>query len=461
MAHPLDGFFRAESIAVVGASRQPDKVGHAVLEALQRGGFPGRLYPVNPNADEILGLKCYPSVSAIPGPVRQAVIVVPVEIALDAVKDCGKKGVTHIAMITAGFREAGHPEREEQLLKLLRKYRMRCIGPNILGVLDAHAKLDTLFLPVNRLTRPTPGGISIVSQSGAVGSALFDVAAAEGHGFAKFISYGNATDVDESDLLDYLAQDTDTKVVAMYLEGVRDGKKFIRACRKVTRQKPLVVIKGGMTAAGGKATMSHTGSLAGSAEVYAGAFKQAGVVTAQFLEQFLSMVKLFEHARAVPKGPRVAIITNGGGFGVEASDAVIEEGLQMAEFSKKTTRALAKVLPAITTAHNPLDVLGDATNERYRAAVDACMADPGVDIVLALALPQVPRVDLAGVAKIFGEAHQHGKKPIIVVTTGAAASTEFKKHLAPYGIPCFDFPETAVIAAKGLVEYWTRVRKQG
>jgi len=273
-------FFKAKSIAVIGASRNPNKIGHVIVKNLLESDYSGKIYPVNPNASEIVGLKSYSSVSSIRGKVDMAVISVPAKYALKAVESCGKKRIKYVIMVTAGFSEVGNHDLEKDLLFLVRKYRINLLGPNVLGVFDAYSGLDTLFLPRLRLNRPKPGGISFISQSGAIGSATLDLAAKEGYGFAKFISYGNALSINESDLIEYLGNDKQTKVICLYVEGIRDGKRFIKVCKKVSKKKPIVALKGGVTKSGSKATLSHTASLAGSVDIYKAAFKQAGVLWA-------------------------------------------------------------------------------------------------------------------------------------------------------------------------------------
>ncbi|MBW3017640.1 CoA-binding protein [Candidatus Woesearchaeota archaeon] len=448
----MDLFFKADKIAIIGASREDGKVGNVIFKNFLEG-FDKEVYPVNPNADEVLGYKCYKSVRDIPGKLELAIICIPAKFVPGAVVDCGKKGIRNVIIISAGFKEVGNDKLEKELLNALTKYKIDCIGPNCLGVYASRGHIDTLFLPKDRLKRPKEGCISFVSQSGASGSAVLDLAAAERFGFAKFVSYGNAINVDESDLIEYLGNDPDTKVICLYVEGVKDGKKFLETCKKVASKKPIIAIKGGITEAGKKAALSHTGSLAASAEVYFGAFKQAGIITAHTLEEVFDFMKIFEKIDLMPKGGNIQVITNGGGFGILCSDAIAGLGLDMAEMSAAVKRSLKKKLPPIAVAENPIDLLGDATTERYRLAFDACMKDKNVDIILAVVLSQTPLIEEEIITDVLKEFNEKKKKPIVTITTGSEFSERLKQDIEDSGLPCFRFPFNAVRAIKVLLEY--------
>jgi len=309
----LDKFFNAKNIAIIGVSRNPNKIGHIILRNFIDSGYNGNIFIVNPNAGSILNKTSYKKVSNINEDIDLAVIAVPAELVFDSVKDCNKKRIKNVVIVTSGFSEIGNVKEENKLKDYMNKNKMKCIGVNCLGVFDAHTKLDTLFLPRYRLKRPKEGGISFVCQSGAVGSTILDLATSQKHGFSKFISYGNATNVDESDLIEYLSKDQLTKVICVYVEAVKDGRKFMKVCSNVSKLKPIVLVKGGISEEGNKATLSHTGSLAGNAKVYSAAFKQSGIIEVKNLQEMLDVGRTFDSV-IKPKGNRIQVITNGGGY---------------------------------------------------------------------------------------------------------------------------------------------------
>ena len=444
----LDPFFHAKSIAVIGASREPGKVGNTILKQLMGRDF--KLYPVNPKATDVLGLKSYASVLQVPAKVELAVIATPGPTVPGILDQCGKKGIRHVVIISAGFKEVGNVKLEKELQDKLKGNKITCIGPNCLGIFDAHSHMDMLFLPKERLKRPHAGVISFISQSGATGSAVLDLAAYENYGFAKFISYGNAANVDESDLLDYLAKDPDTKVICMYIEGIHDGRKFLETAKKC--KKPIIVIKGGVTEAGGKAAKSHTGALAGSADVYFGAFKQANVIVAHKMEELFEFAKLFEKIRIRACGDRVQVITNGGGYGILTADAIVHYGLRLAT-PGKPIKALQKVFPPHVVVSNPIDVLGDATTERYKLALEAALKDTNNDGILLITLTQTPLLDNELLVQVVREAYEKAHKPIILVSTGSEYALKLKKQFEAVGLPCFTFPSNAVRAFAAYAHY--------
>ncbi len=453
----LTKFFKAKSIVIIGVSKNPNKIGHVVFRNLLDGHYPGKIYIVNPNADRVLNYRSYKSILDIKEPVELAVCCVPAEISLQTIEHCGKKGIKDVVMITAGFREIGNFKLEEKLVKLLNKYKIKIIGPNCLGTLDTYTKLDTLFLPRYRMKRPKPGSISFACQSGAIASTILDLATTEGYGFAKVISYGNALNVDEADILEYLGNDEETKVICLYIEGINRGKKFIEIAKKVTKKKPVIAIKGGITEAGSKATLSHTGSLAGNAAIYSGMFKQVGIIHAASLEEMFNAARILEKAVA-PKGNRVQIITNGGGYGIITTDAIVHNNLALAQMDEKNKKSLRKVFPPIVVVSNPMDLVGDATTERYRLAIDAALNDNNVDILIVLVLMQTPLIT-PDIIDIISEFDELRKKPIICVATGGEFTMTLRKSLEENGVPCFTFPESAVRAVKQLVEYYVDGKK--
>ncbi len=450
----LDKFFNAQSIAIIGVSRDPNKVGHVIFRNFVDSGYKGKIFVVNPNVDSVLNYRSYPSVLQIDEKIDLAIIAVPAKLVPKVLDECGRKKIQHVIIDSAGFKEVGNMKLERKLESVIKKYKLRVIGPNALGVFDAYSKIDSLFLPRYRLTRPNEGVISFVCQSGAIGSSIVDLATSEGHGFAKFISYGNAVDVNESDLIEYLGDDEKTKVICLYIEAVKDGKRFLEVCKKVSKKKPIIAIKGGVTDAGAKAALSHTGSLAGSAEIYFGAFKQAGIIRAETLEDMFDYAKILEKC-IEPEGGRIQVITNGGGYGILAVDAAEKVGVELGHLSKGTLKGLKSKLPPIINVGNPLDLVGDATSARYKVCIDACMKDNGIDVLLVIVLVQTPLI-AADIVDILVEANNLKKKPLIVVSAGGEYTEVMRKHLEDNGVPTYTYPEDAVRAVKQLVKYYNK-----
>jgi len=446
----LDAVFHPGSIAVVGASREPNKIGHVIVKNFVDGGFAGKVYPINPNAEEILGLKSYKSVLAIKDKVDSAVIAVPAAAVAGVLEECGKKGVKGAVLITGGFAEVGKADEERRIAAIAEKYGIALIGPNCMGVLTPASRVDSVFLPIYKLGRPRVGKIAFISQSGAVGGCIVDLAARAGIGMSKFVSYGNAAAINECDLLEYLAQDKDTEIIVVYLEGVKDGRRFLEVARKITPKKPVVVLKAGKSASGAAAALSHTGSLAGSAEAYKAAFKQSRVIEAETLEQLFDFAKIFD--QPLPTGDRIGIITNGGGMGVLATDSLEEYGLKLAKLSDESQKSLRISLPPYANVRNPLDIIGDADSHRYEVALNAMMRDPNVDAILLIILFQTAAID-SGVANIAIRASDLGKKPIIAVCTGGEYTEMHKRIMESYGVPAYASPSSAMRAIAKFVEY--------
>ena len=447
----MEKFFNPKSIAIIGASRDIHKVGFVTLKNLIVGDYKGKIYPINPNAESILKRKCYPSVLKVPGTIDVALIAVPAKLTPRVMTDCGKKGIKRVIIVTAGFSEVGDAKLEQELIKIAKKYRIRIIGPNCLGVLDVNNNFDTLFLPAARLERPKKGGVSLTTQSGATGSTVLDLMAKEQYGFAKFISYGNAADITETDLVQYLGKDRDTKVICMYLESLKDGKRFLEVAKQVTKKKPIIALKGGTTDAGARATMSHTASLAGSFKIYSGAFKQAGIIQADNAEDLFNYAKVIEKS-VKPKGRRVQIITNGGGFGILATDNLVKLSLKVDEPSSTTMKRLKKAYPKTYTVGNPIDLTGSATSDAYRLALDTCLKDKTIDIIFLILLYQTPQLDVDIVDDVIKIGKQK-KKPIVVVSMGGDFTQKYKNIMEGEGVPCFTYPHNAARAVKALCDY--------
>ncbi len=363
-----------------------------------------------------------------------------------------KKKIKDVLIVTAGFGEVGNHKLEEQLKDKLNKNGMRCVGVNCLGVFDAHHKFDTLFLPRYRLTRPKAGGISFVCQSGAIGSAILDIAAYSGYSFSKFVSYGNATQLDESDIIEYLLHDESTKVICLYAEGIKDGEKFFDTLKRTTSVKPVIVLKGGLTDAGMKATISHTGSLAGNKDVFFGVLNQTNAIRADSLEEMFHIAALFEKKVDFANN-RIQIITNGGGYGIITTDAISgSKHLRMADMNSITAGEIRKKAPEHMNVGNPLDLLGDATTERYRDMLNLCLADKNIDGVVLIALYQTPLLTTE-IVEVITEAHRNSKKPIIVVSTGGEFTELLSKSLMERGIPVFNFPTETITSLDKVVNY--------
>lgn len=445
----LEPFFRPSSVAVIGASRDPEKLGYAVLANLLHGGFSGALYPVNPKADEILGLKAYPTVLDIPGPVDLAVIVIPYSVVPAALEQCGQKGVPAAVIISAGFREAGREglERELELVQIARRYGIRLIGPNCLGVIDTGTPLNATFAA----GMPPAGPIAFMSQSGALGTAVLDMALAGRIGFSRFVSLGNKADVHEVDLLEAWEDDPGSRVILAYIEGLPDGQKFMEVARRVTRKKPVVAVKSGVTRSGARAVSSHTGSLAGSEAAYHAAFRQAGVIRAESMEHLFDLALAFAY-QPLPQGDRIAIVTNAGGPGILATDALEHAGLQLARLRPETVQALMADLPSAASAANPVDVLGDALADRYEHALRLVLADPGVDGVIVIVTPQA-MTQIEETAHRVGRVARETDKPVLGCFMGESRIAAGIAVLQQYGIPNYPFPERAAAALAAMVRY--------
>src|SRR3989344_3801688 len=454
----LDSFFTPASIAIIGASHTPGKVGYEIFSNIMKSGYKGKIYPVNPNVTSILGIVSYKTVRDIESSVDLAIVAVPVGLVLDVVTQCVEKRVKSIIVVSGGFSETGEKGKktEKQLKDLLAKTGTRIIGPNVLGIYDSYNNLNTIFLPKERMKMPEKGQISIIAQSGAVGSTVMDLLGEHRMGISKFISYGNATDINESDLICYLGTDPNTKIISAFIEGVKDGKRFINTVKEVIRKKPIIVLKGGKTEHGAKAAASHTGSMAGSYKVYSSVFKQLGITEAKTWEEFLDYSKAF--LQPLPKGDRIAVLTDGGGFGVLTSDEAEKVGLHMPEPSEKLKKIIAKDIGDIASLHNPIDLVGDTTAERYRRVMDEVLKSGEYDGIIAISMFQVPTLETTVVDSI-DSMRMYGK-PIIVFSTGSDFSIKLIKSLESKGIPVYDSPERAVRAMGALVSYSKFLQKK-
>lgn len=444
----LDGLLYPKTIAVIGASRTPGKVGYAILDNLTKSGFQGAVIPVNPSVDEILGLPCYRDVREARVKVDLCIIVVPPPAVMPSLEGAAAVNAQAVIIITAGFKEVGEEgaAHEQDILNYCRKHRIRLLGPNCLGLINTANQMNASFAA----QMPRPGGISVLSQSGALCTAILDWADGRGVGLAKLISIGNKADICETDLLQALAKDDQTKVIVAYLESITSGPDFIRVAEEVSEYRPVVVLKAGTTAAGGKAASSHTGSLAGADIAYGAAFRRAGVVRADNFEA------LFDYAMALsmqpaPKGDRIAVITNAGGPGIMAADAVENLGMKMDELSPDIAAEIKAQLPSAASVGNPIDVLGDADHARYAMALEKTLADPRVDGVIVILTPQAMSDPTSTADEIIK--HAHGEKPVLVCFMGGSEVMEARRKFVAANVPDYPSPERAVGAMKAMVEY--------
>jgi acetyltransferase len=458
-ARDLEPMFAPRAVAVVGASRRTGSVGHAVIRNLIYGGYTGVVYPVNPKATSILGLRCAPNLSAISDQVDLAVMVTPAETIEALIRTGADQGIRHFLVISAGFKEIGGEgtEREKRLKQLAQERGLSIVGPNCLGIINTAPEVQMNATFATHM--PRKGALGLISQSGALCTAILDYAQGRGIGFSRFVSFGNKADVTEIELLRTLAQDPHTNVIVMYVEDLSAGQPFVEACHHITHgrnPKPIVAIKTGRTSEGAAAAASHTGSLAGSDEVYEAIFRQAGVIRVE------SVGELFDYAEAfidpaLPNGRGTAIVTNAGGPGIMATDACIRYGLQVPRFQDYTKKSLRFQMPPTSSIKNPVDVIGDARHDRYRAALDAVCADEGVAQVVVIVTPQM-MTDVKEIAQVIAENKGFFNKPIIGVLMGSVDVHPAVEVLRQRGIPTFTFPEDAMraLAAKARFSEWVR-----
>lgn len=446
----LNALFRPEGVAVVGASKNQEKLGNVILRNIIKSGYGGNVYPVNPKEKEIEGLKVYPAVSGIGQRVDMAVVVVPAERVLDVARDCGVAEVKSLVVISAGFKETG-PEglaRETELVDICRGYGMRLLGPNCVGLMDTHTPINASFAA----GFPLKGEIAFVSQSGAMLVAILDWSLKTGIGFSRFVSMGNKADLNEADFIADAVEDPNTRVILCYIEDVKDGLHFLAVAEQVTRIKPVIILKSGTSQAGAKAASSHTGALAGSDLAYEMAFRQSGVLRVRRMSELFDLAVVFAR-QPVPRGPRVAIVTNSGGPGIVATDRIEVEKLEMARFSRETVESLRQELPVEANVYNPVDVLGDARVERFSFALENVMADEGVDSAVVLLCPTAVAEPVETAAAIVKACVKYPEKPVLGVYMGGESLAAGADYLVEHGIPCFTFPELAVRALGGLTAY--------
>ncbi len=446
-------FFNPKSVAIIGASAKQKKIGYVIAKNFIES-FKGKFFMVNPTVGEVLSCPAFPSVKSIPGEVDLAVVAVPAKLVTGVLEDCGEKGVGAAVIITSGFKEIGGEgvKLEEELVRIGKEHGIRLMGPNCMGVFDSTTMVDTLFIPRYRLKRAPRGNIAFISQSGASGIAFLDWAAGERIGISKFASYGNASDVDEADLLEFLAADRETNVIAMYIEGIKDGRKFANVAREVTATKPVLVLKSGATASGAKAALSHTGSLSGSDEIFDAVVRQTGMIRVYDWEEMFDIARVLAYQPAA-KGERIAVITNGGGAGVMIADEIEKHGMKLAAIGEKTLAGLRAKFPPHVALRNPMDLAGDADNERYRDAITAVLADDSVDSLLLVCIPHTPGIDLESFVDVVIDSSRKNNKPMVVCLPGGRIAFEIRELFEENGIPTYPTPMRAALSLSALVKY--------
>ena len=449
MPSSLTPFFDAKGVAILGASTNPKKLSYGILENLVSYGYKGEVYPVNPNATEILGRKAYASIADVPDPVELAVVVLPVTVIMETMREIGERGIKAVVIITGGFRELGEEGAKVELAvkELARSYGMRVVGPNCVGTIDVRTGLDSTFIK----GLPQAGPIAFISQSGAICGGVIDLIINSRIGFSHFASLGNEMDVTETDMLEYFAEDENVNVIAMYVEGIQDGPRFMEVARRVSQKKPIVFLKAGKNDAGAKAVSSHTGSLAGSYAAYQAALSQAGVVEVETISQLFNVAWALG-TQPLPAGKRVAITTNAGGAAALAADSLAFNGFELAKISPEIQQKLRTKLNPSAQVSNPVDMLGSVSPEDYIWSLGNLDADEGVDVLLPILVPQ-SLVDTLGVAKAWVEIGKQTNKTLLTCLMGERSTLESEQWLNMAGVPVFAYPDEAGRVLKGMQQY--------
>jgi acyl-CoA synthetase (NDP forming) len=475
----LDAFFNPKSVAVIGATKKVDKAGHVIFKNLatnkERGVFKGELYPVNPGEDSILGFKCYKTLSKVPGDVELIVVIVPAKIVPSVMEEAIGKKVKTAVIISSGFKEVGNKELEAQVTAVAAKGGIRVLGPNCLGVFYQKTGIDTLFLPETKVLttgedvvatpRPLPGNIAMVTQSGAFGVAALDYLTGRQMGVSKFVSFGNKSDVSESDILHYLLYDDETKVILLYLEDVKFGREFLEIAKKVTVKKPVVVIKSGRSAAGARAAASHTGAIAGSDKIYDAAFEQGGVIRANDMEEFFDIGKALA-MQPPATGTNIGILTDAGGPGVMTVDELEKLGLTVNHFSEETDSKFQElkdkdIILKIAATHNPVDLTGSVTDDMFVTAADIMFKDPQIYGIILLGLHHMPGLREKYIDGIVQISHKYNK-PIVMCDIGETEMALYtRSRFDRLCVPSFGSPEDAARSMKALVWYGEYLKRNG
>lgn len=445
----LENFFSPKGIVVIGASQDPTKLGYALARNLKESEYPGELHFVNPRGGTLFGKPIHTAVSAVPDPIDLAVLLIPAAATPQALRECGERGIRAAIIAAGGFREAGAEGQaiETACVEIARIFHMRLIGPNCVGIIDTHLPMNATFLSP---PGPLRGDLALLSQSGAICAVLIDWARSQDLGFSRLVSLGNQADVNETDLLETVANDPETRVISLYIEGIGNGQKFLESVRGITRRKPVVALKVGRYASGQRAVASHTGSLAGQDEAYSAAFKRCGVIRANTSEELL------DWARALAwcpdsKGRRVAVLTNAGGPGVMASDALEAYRLTLSDLQTHTREAMRQFLPPVASVQNPVDLLASATPQQFDQCLKLLLQDANVDSVLVILVPP-PLFDARSMFAGMPSIIQNSAKPVVAVLMGETQVLEAARMLRKQCIPEYRFPERAAAALQALAE---------
>jgi acetate---CoA ligase (ADP-forming) len=455
MPSSLTPFFQAAGVAVIGASSNPGKLSFGILRNLIESNYKGCIYPVNPGSSEILGKACYPDISSVPDPIELAVIALPAAATPEIIKACGKRGIKAAIIISGGFKEVGSggTDLEKQCLEIASSYQMRLIGPNCVGSMSLHSGLNTTFINGT----PSLGGIGFVSQSGAICGGVIDHILDKKVGFSHFVSLGNEADVTETDILEYFFEDPNTRVIAAYVEQIRDGRRFLEVARKITSRKPIILLKAGRTSAGARAVSSHTGSLAGSHSAYQASFAQAGVIEVNTIAELFDIAMAFDF-QPLPSGKHTVIITNAGGPAALASDSLSANGLVLNDLEEETKSILRQHLNPSAQVGNPVDMLGAAEPKDYALAVSALLKDKNVDIVLPILVPQ-SLVDTKGVGQAIVDASMGSNKPVLTCVMGDVSVGGIRLLLHENKIPMYTYPESMGVVLKAMLQYSEWLKK--
>jgi len=455
----MDLFFNAKSVALIGASPELGKIGNSVMESLAKHDYKGKVYPVNAKGyPEIMGIKAYKNLLDIKDPIDVVIVTVDLKFVPDLLAECGKKNIHNMVIISGGGKELGGERAaiEKRVQDLSRELNVRIIGPNCIGIFNGENRLDCAFQGHLRMIRPKQGNVAFLSQSGTVGIAFMETA--DAFGLSKMISYGNRSDVDEADMIHYLAQDPDTNVIGLYVEGLGDGRKFMNSAKNVIKeyQKPIVVFKNGRSTKGAKQAASHTGSLGGSFAVISGAFEQTGIISVDSYEELTSALKALTW-QPVPKGNRIAMVTNGAGPIIAAIDNFERLNLELAQLSDQTMKSFKEHYPATYVIGNPCDVTGSASADDYRFAIQAFLDDPNVDIVMPWFVFQDDPLE-EKIVDILGDLQKQKKKPILVGAMGGPFTEKISKKIEAFNIPVYESVITWITAAGSLAK-WQKIKE--